>query len=276
MKAGPLPLDDTQVERLLTSIAQQYGIDFSEYAPASMRRRITVLLRNEHLTSLDALRDRVLADPLAMQRFVHGIAVNVTSMFRDPTFYLTFRREIVPKLATYPFIRIWHAGCSTGEEVYSTAIILHEEGLFDRARIYATDIDVLAIERAKLGIFPIETMKEYSANYLQSGGKESLSNYYTADQHNAIFRKYLKRNIVFAQHNLAGDGSFNEFHLILCRNVLIYFNSDLRERVLNLLHDSLRTFGVLGLGSKESLRLSPIRACYDEISEKDRLYKRVV
>jgi chemotaxis protein methyltransferase CheR len=276
MKAVPSPPEDDQLDALVKSIAQHYGIDFSEYAPASLRRRISVILRSEHLSNIPELQQRVLSDPIALQRFVHGISVNVTSMFRDPSFYLTVRRDIVPMLATYPFIRLWHAGCSTGEEVYSMAIILHEEGLYDRVRIYATDFDAIAVEGAKQGIYPLGSMKEYSANYLNSGGKDSLSTYYTADAQNALFRKHLKRNIVFAQHNLASDSSFNEFHVVLCRNVLIYFNGDLRERVLGLLHDSLRTFGVLGLGSKESLRLSPLKACYDDISAKERLYKKVI
>jgi chemotaxis protein methyltransferase CheR len=197
-------------------------------------------------------------------------------MFRDPTFYLTFRRLVVPVIATYPFIRIWHAGCSTGEEVYSIAIVLHEEGLYDRTRMYATDLDALAVEQAKEAIFPLSAMKEYSANYLNGGGHSSLSQYYTADRENALFRSFLKKNIVFAPHNLVCDSSFNEFQVILCRNVLIYFDNILRERVLSLMHDSLVRFGILVLGSKESLRFSDIEACYEQIDAAEKIYKRII
>lgn len=270
------PSKDDQIRILINCILERYGFDFRDYALASLRRRITSIVRSERLDTIADLQERILADPLAFQRFVHGISVSVTSMFRDPSFYATLRREVVPLLATYPFIRVWLAGCSTGEEVYSIAILLHEEGLYDRSRIYATDLDVLSVRQAEQGIFPLAAMKEYSANHLKSGGKESLSRYYTADRENALFRNYLKSNIVFAQHNLACDSSFNEFHIILCRNVLIYFNSALRERVLLLLHDSLRTFGILGLGSKESLRFSDIEPCYEPIDTKEKLYRKVI
>jgi chemotaxis protein methyltransferase CheR len=270
------PLKDEQIRILIDHIVERYGFDFRDYAFASLRRRISSILRSERLDSIAALQERILADSVAFQRFVHGISVSVTSMFRDPSFYATFRTEIVPLLATYPFIRLWLAGCSTGEEVYSIAILLHEEGLYDRSRIYATDVDVLSVKRAQEGIFPLAGMKEYSANHLKSGGKESLSTYYTADQENALFRNHLKSNIVFAQHNLVCDSSFNEFHVILCRNVLIYFNSALRERVLLLLHDSLITFGILGLGSKESLRFSDVEPCYEQFNANEKLYRRVI
>lgn len=267
---------DAQIQRLLSCIVEQYGFDFRNYASASMRRRIQSVLNSERLDSVAALEKQVLADPLAFQRFVHGISVSVTSMFRAPSFYLKFRLIVVPMLATYPFIRLWHAGCSTGEEVYSIAIVLYEEGLYDRTRIYATDLDAVSIEKAKEGIYPLASMKEYSAAYLNSGGADSLSRYYTADLENALFRNFLKQNIVFAQHNLVCDSSFNEFHVVLCRNVLIYFNNELRERVLALLHDSLVNFGVLGIGSKESLRFSNIESCYTPLDSTEKIYKRII
>jgi chemotaxis protein methyltransferase CheR len=267
---------EDQIATLLYCIAENYGFDFRQYASASLRRRIGAILSKEGLDNIPALQERIVRDPAAFQRFVHGVSVSVTSMFRDPSFYTAFRNKIVPLLATYPFIRLWHAGCSTGEEVYSIAIVLEEEGLYDRSRIYATDLDSIAIERAKDGIFPLSNMKEYSTNYLNSGGKYSLSRYYTADPEGALFRNQLKKNIVFAQHNLVSDSSFNEFHVILCRNVLIYFNSTLRERVLGLLHDSLVTFGILGLGTKESLRFCQIEPCYEQIDPKDKIYKKVI
>lgn len=267
---------ETQIQSLLSCIVEQYGFDFRDYAHASMRRRIQAVLHSERLDSVPALQARVLSDPIAFQRFVHGISVSVTSMFRDPSFYWKFRRIVVPMLATYPFIRLWHAGCSTGEEVYSIAILLYEEGLYDRTRIYATDLDAVSIERAREGIFPLSRMKDYSAGYVDAGGSESLSRYYTADRENALFRGFLKENMVFAQHNLVCDSSFNEFHVVLCRNVLIYFNNELRERVLALLHDSLVNFGVLGIGSKESLRFSNIESCYKQFDGTEKIYKRII
>ncbi len=276
MEGVPERVEDEEVKALIEHITERYGCDFSNYAPASLRRRISAILRAERLENISSLQEKVLVDPIVFQRFLHNVSVNVTSMFRDPSFYLAFRRDVVPVLATYPHIRIWHAGCSTGEEVYSLAILLFEENLYDRTRIYATDLDALAIERAKSGIFQLASMKEYSSNYLKSGGIDSLSQYYTADRENALFRNYLKKNIVFSQHNLACDSSFNEFHVILCRNVLIYFNNILRERVLSLFHDSLIPFGILGLGSNESLRFSDIEACFEQVIETERIYKRVI
>ena len=274
------PVDESnnekQVQSLLSGICQKYGFDFSQYAPASFRRRLSAVLRTEGLSTLEELEELILTDTSAFHRFVHGLSVNVTSMFRDPPFYKVFRQEVVPILATYPFIRIWHAGCSTGEEVYSVAIVLQETGLYDRARIYATDIDAVSLEQAKEGVFSLESMKEYSSNYLASGGPYSLSNYYTANHDCALFRASLKRNIVFAQHNLVSDSSFNEFHLVICRNVLIYFNSELRDKVLALFHDSLVNFGVLALGASETLRFSGLETCYQQFGGTEKIYKRVV
>lgn len=269
-------LKDKNVRSLLTKIVDRYGYDFTDYSAASLRRRLSLIVNSEHLGNIGELENLLLSDPKVFQRFVHQLSVNVTSMFRDPSFYLTFRKQVIPLLATYPFIRVWHAGCATGEEVYSMAILLEEEGLYDRARIYATDMDSVSIQKAKQGIFPLASMREYSSNYLAAGGKESLSKYYTADQEHALFRSHLKRNMVFAQHNLVCDGSFNEFHVVLCRNVMIYFNSELRDKVLSLLHDSLVRFGILGLGSKESIRFSSVQACYDQISDSEKLYKRMI
>lgn len=269
-------LKDKSVRSLLTKIVDRYGYDFTDYSAASLRRRLSLIINSEHLGNISELENLLLSDPKVFQRFVHQLSVNVTSMFRDPSFYLTFRKQVIPLLDTYPFIRVWHAGCATGEEVYSMAILLEEEGLYDRARIYATDMDSVSIQKAKQGIFPLASMREYSSNYLAAGGKESLSKYYTADQEHALFRSHLKRNMVFAQHNLVCDGSFNEFHVVLCRNVMIYFNSELRDKVLSLLHDSLVRFGILGLGSKESIRFSSVQACYDQISESEKLYKRMI
>jgi Methylase of chemotaxis methyl-accepting proteins len=268
-------LEEEQVLHLIESISQKYGFEFKHYAPASFRRRVSTVLLARGLDSVEALEEVIMSCPLAFRDFVHGVSVNVTSMFRDPGFYRAFRKEVVPMLATYPFIRVWVAGCSTGEEVYSVAITLHEAGLLERTRIYATDMDTISLEKARAGIYPITSIKDYSSNYIHSGGRSSLSSYYSADSQNALFRKFLSKNIVFSQHNLVCDGSFNEFHLVLCRNVIIYFDNQLRQKVLSLLHDSLVQFGYLGLGSKESIRFSEIEACYENLGA-ERLYRRIV
>ncbi|HEY9846425.1 MAG TPA: protein-glutamate O-methyltransferase CheR, partial [Candidatus Caenarcaniphilales bacterium] len=210
-----------------------------------------------------------------LERFLNALCVKVTSMFRDPSFFLTFRDQVVPLLRTYPFIRIWHAGCSTGEEVYSTAILLSEAGLYHRCRIYATDINERVLREAKAGIFPLALMQASTQQYFQAGGQQSFSKYYTAAYDNAIFRDSLKKNIVFSQHNLATDGSFNEFNVILCRNVLIYFNPLLQARVHHLLYESLCNFGVLGLGRQETLKLTLHEKDYKEVAKREKLYQRV-
>jgi chemotaxis protein methyltransferase CheR len=269
-------LEDIEIQLLLEGVFLYYGFDFRNYAPASLKRRIWKIVRSEHLTSISALQEKLLHDRAYLERFLIGLSVNVTAMFRDPSFYLAFRSKVVPLLRTYPFIRIWCAGCSTGEEVYSMAILLQEEGLYQRCRIYATDMNEMVLKTAKAGIFPLGLMQEYSQNYLQAGGKHSLSEYYTAAYDNAIFRSSLKENIVFSAHNLVTDGSFNEFNVILCRNVLIYFNQVLQERVHKLLYESLCIFGVLGLGHKESLRLTPYYKYYEELVSREKLYRRSV
>lgn len=268
-------LESIEIVLLLEGIYRHYGFDFRDYVMASLRRRVWNLVRAEGLKTVSQLQDRVLHDPACMARVLDGLSVNVTAMFRDPSFYLTFRTRVVPILRTYPFIRVWHAGCATGEEVYSMAILLHEEGLYERCRIYATDLNERVLARAREAIFPLNKMKEYTANYLWAGGKRSFSEYYTAAYDGAIFRPALRANIVFSQHNLAMDRSFNEFHVIICRNVLIYFNQRLQERVHDLFYKSLVPLGILGLGQQESIGpgLSPAR--YEELASGERLYRRV-
>jgi chemotaxis protein methyltransferase CheR len=210
-----------------------------------------------------------------MEKLLLDLSINVSAMYRDPTFYRAFREKVVPVLRTYPFIRIWHAGCSTGEEVYSMAILLEEEGLYERARIYATDINEVVLHTAKSGIYPADKMKEYTQNYQRAGGQRSFSDYYVAKYDGAIFNSSLARNVVFSQHNLVTDRSFAEFHVILCRNVMIYFDRKLQDRVHALFYESLVPFGFLGLGSKESLRFSKYESCYEEIDARDKIYRRV-
>ncbi len=204
------------------------------------------------------------------------LSVSVTSMFRDPNFYKAFRTQVVPLLRTYPFIRIWHAGCSTGEEVYSMAILLQEEGLLDRSRIYATDINEAVLRTAKAGIFPIDKMQEYTQNYLRAGGARSFSEYYTAAYEGALFSPSLTANVVFAQHNLVDDRSFSEFNVILCRNVMIYFDRALQNRVHQLFYESLPTYGILALGSKESLRFSTFEDRYEELDAREKIYRKIM
>jgi chemotaxis protein methyltransferase CheR len=268
-------LERTEIELLLEGIFRHYGFDFRNYAFASLRRRLWKQAHEEGIATLSALQDRVLHDPAAMERLLLNLSVNVTSMFRDPTFYQVLRSEVVPMLRTYPFIRIWHAGCSTGEEVYSMAILLMEEGLYDRARIYATDINdtVLAVGRA--GIFPLDKMQEYTQNYLRAGGTKSFSEYYTAAYDGALFAPALRERVVFAQHNLVSDRSFSEFNLIVCRNVMIYFDRPLQERVHRLFYESLPAYGLLALGAKESLRLSPFESRYDVVDAREKIYRKL-
>ena len=214
-------------------------------------------------------------DPACMDRLLGDLSINVTEMFRDPGFHRALRERVFPLLRTYPFIRVWNAGCSTGEEIYSVAIALHEAGLLERARIYATDIDETALERARSGTFALDRMQLYTQNYQRSGGSESFSSYYSADGGVARFDSKLVAGTVFAQHNLVTDGSFNEFQLIVCRNVLIYFGSDLQENVLGLFGASLTRLGILALGRKESLRHSIHAAQYEPLVESEKIFRRV-
>ena len=265
---------DREIELLLEALVRRYGFDFRTYAAASIKRRINWYVAREKLSSISALQERVLRDPSAMQHLVAHLSVNVSSMFRDPEFYVALREHVVPVLRTYPFTRVWVAGCAGGEEVYSLAILLIEEGLYERSLIYATDISGEVLTAAKAGVFPLDKMREHADNYRSAGGTRDFSEYYVADHDKAMFGKSLKKNVVFSQHNLVSDGSFNEFHLILCRNVMIYFNRELREQVFSLLDDSLVTFGMLGLGAKESLKFTSLADQYEELVPGTRLYRR--
>jgi chemotaxis protein methyltransferase CheR len=271
----PQRVEEIEFELLLEGIFRQWGFDFRNYAPSSLRRRVLNFMRSEHIGSISALQDRVLHDQEWLSRFLYSLSVNVSAVFRDPAFYRSFRNEVVPLLRTYPFVRIWLAGVSMGEEVYSLAILLQEEGLYDRCRIYATDINDVVLKKAKEGIYPLDLMQSYTSNYIKAGGNHEFSNYYTAAYDRAIFKSSLRENVVFAQHNLAGDASFNEFHVILCRNVMIYFNNQLQADVHHLLYESLVMFGILGLGAKETLKFSPHEHAYEEIDKTAKLYRRV-
>src|SRR5436853_1422501 len=268
-------VDEIELALLLEGIYRRYGFDFREYAPASLRRRVLRRVHAEGLTTVSALQDKLLRYPACMERLLLDLSINVTAMFRDPTFYVRFREKVVPLLRTYPFTRIWVAGCSTGEEVYSLAILLLEEGVYDRTRIYATDINESVLDRARAGVFPLDKMREYTQNYIKSGGERAFSEYYLAKYDGAQFQRSLVENVVFAQHNLVSDQSFNEFNVILCRNVMIYFDRALQQHVHDLFYESLVTFGVLALGAKEAIRFSAHEDAYEELDADERLYRKV-
>jgi len=270
-----LDLEAIEIGLLTEGIFRHYGFDFRDYSIPSLRRRIWKRIYAEGLVTISGLQEKVLHDAGCMERLLLDLSINTTAMFRDPTFYLAFRKKVVPMLRTYPFVRIWHAGCSSGEEVYSMAILLQEEGVYDRCRIYATDINEAVLARAKDGIFPIATMQENTSNYIAAGGKGTFSDYYTARYDYAIFRPALRENVVFAQHNLVTDSSFNHFNVIFCRNVLIYFNNTLQERVQRLFLSSMEMFGILGLGKKETLRFTSVSDNYEELDHEERVYRRL-
>ncbi|HZT65967.1 MAG TPA: protein-glutamate O-methyltransferase CheR [Acidimicrobiales bacterium] len=277
IRVGPTrhALEDLELRLLLEGIYQHYGYDFREYARASLRRRVWRRLLEEGLETISALQDRLLHDPQCFERLLVDLSVTVTTMFRDPSFYQALREKVVPLLRTYPFVRVWNAGCSTGEETFSLAILLHEEGLGERARIYATDINDVVVRQAKLGTFSLEKMREYTQNYIRSGGKASFSDYYKVYGDKARFDPSLVDNVVFAQHNLVSDSEFNQFHLIVCRNVMIYFDRSLQDKVHDLFHRSLVRFGVLALGHKESLRFTSHTDDYEEVDGREKLWRRI-
>jgi chemotaxis protein methyltransferase CheR len=266
--------DSIELELLLEAIHRRYGFDFRDYAAESLRRRFHRRARAEGVESLSELQGLLLRDPACMERLLTDLSVNVTAMFRDPSFFAALRREVVPILRAQPFARIWCAGCSTGEEVYSLAILLREESLYDRVRIYATDLNEYALEAAAAGVVPLRRMQEYTDNYIRSGGVRDFSEYYVAAYDAARFNRDLIGNVVFAQHNLATDRAFAEFHLILCRNVLIYFDTTLQNRVAKLFCDSLCPFGVLGLGSRETVAFSPVADRLAPLAPRDRIFRK--
>ena len=268
-------LEQLEIDLLLEGVFRRYGYDFRQYARGSLRRRIYKRVLDERVETISSLQERVLRDPQAMERLILELSINVTAMFRDPSFYLAVRARVVPLLRTYPFIRIWVAGCSTGEEVYSLAMLLEEEGLHDRTRIYATDINERVLQRAEEGVFPLDKMKAYTENYIKAGGHKAFSEYYTAGPKGATFSRSLIDNVVFAQHNLVSDRSFNEFNMIMCRNVMIYFDKALQNHVHGLFHHSLVNFGILSLGRKESIRFTSHEDRYEPIDGAERIYKKV-
>lgn len=263
-----------ELDLLLEAIYRRYGFDFRHYARASIRRRLEHARLREGLQNLAQLQHGLLHDDAFFERLLGDLSVNVTEMFRDPPFYQALRTTVVPLLRQQDHLKIWHAGCSTGEEVYSMAILLMEEGLYDRSLLYATDMNETVLSRAREGIFPINRLREYTVNYQRAGGQESFSDYYTAQYEHAVMHRNLRRNVLFSDHNLAVDGVFGEMHLIICRNVLIYFDRALQNRVLGLFADSLSSGGLLCLGVKESLRFSSHSAAFEDLVREQRIYRR--
>ncbi|RYY54106.1 MAG: protein-glutamate O-methyltransferase CheR [Chitinophagaceae bacterium] len=262
------------MELLLDDFLEIYGYDFRGYSKASFRRRLQRLFIMDKMVSFPEFRFRLQRDTDYFNRAVAEISVNVTEMFRDPFFFKTLREQVIPVLATYPLIRIWHAGCSSGEEVYSMAIVLKEAGLLQKSLLYGTDINPNVLEKAARGIFPMTAMQQYSRNYLLSGGREDFSSYYTANYNHAKFDESLAQRMVFSTHNLVSDFSFNSFQLISCRNVLIYFDKDLQSKVLSVFDKSLERFGFLALGAKESLRFSGIETMYEALDGKEKVWRK--
>ncbi len=266
---------DEELEYLIKDVYDLYGYDFSLYSRASFKRRVNRICLIDKFTSFAELRYTLINEPNYLKRFIEEVTVNVTEMFRDPYFFKELRENILPQLGTYPLIRIWIAGCSTGEEAYSVAILLKEAGLYHKSLIYATDINPSVLETARAGVFPISQMKTYSENYILSGGKKDFSDYYTANYDSARFDSSLKEKMILSTHNLVSDSSFNSFQLIVCRNVLIYFDKPLQERVFKLFDDSLENLGYLALGSKETLRFSNLGKTYQQINDQ-KIWKKTI
>ncbi len=272
---APTELQEIEISLLIEGLYQMYGYDFRGYVKASLSRRILNRMKAERLPTVTALLEKVLHEQGYLERLLNDLSIRMTEMYRDPSFFAAFRERVVPLLRDLPEIRIWHAGCATGEEVYSMAILMLEEGLADKTRIYATDMNEKALAAAQTSAFPLKKMQQYTKNYLKAGGKKAFSEYYTTDHQYAYFSPHLEENLIFAQHNLVTDGSFNEFHVILCRNVLIYFDNDLQQKVHLLFHNSLAEGGFMGLGNKESLLFTPKGMKYEEFISHERIYRKV-
>jgi chemotaxis protein methyltransferase CheR len=268
-------LADIEIRLLVEAVHLRYGHDFRDYAPASLKRRMLQAQQRMGAPSISAMQERILHDPAEFAQLLQYLTVPVSEMFRDPAYFLALRRHVVPVLRTYPSIKVWVAGCSTGEEAYSFAILLREEQLLDRAIVYATDINHASLDKARQGIFSLDHMQAFTRNYQKAGGERSFSDYYTAAYGGALFDKELRGSITFADHSLATDAVFAETHLVSCRNVLIYFNRKLQDRALGLFHESLVHRGFLGLGAKETLDFSAQAASFEPVSRAERIYRKV-
>ncbi len=260
---------------LVNIIRSRYDYDFSGYSESSLIRRINRFCQTAGIESFFDLKHHIINDILLFEKFVNEITVNVTEMFREPDFFNSMVEKIFPNLDTYSVMNIWHAGCSTGEEVYSNVILLKENSLYEKSKIFATDINSVVLEKAEAASYPLNLMKDYSKNYLKAGGKNSLSDYYKVEHNFAVLDASLKKNITFFSHNLVSDSSFKEFNLIVCRNVLIYFKTHFQERVFKLFYESLPMFGYLALGTKETLQFSSFKDKFEMISNADKIYRKI-
>lgn len=273
-------MDQADVEQLettlfLEALYQRHGYDFRNYAQASISRRVRRLMDRAGAASISDMIPLLLHGDGLLPLVVETLSVNVSEMFRDPDFFTLLRSEVIPYLKTFPFIKVWHAGCASGEEVYSLAMVFKEEGFYDRTTIFATDLNPMVVEQAKAGVYALDSVRSYTANYQQAGGKAAFSDYYLARYGWAIMDASLRENVTFAPHNLATDGVFGEMHLILCRNVLIYFDRSLQNRVLRLFDESLVHGGIMALGSKESLQGSEVAAHFQAVNAKWRIHKKI-
>ena len=267
--------ESIEFDLLIEAIYKKYGYDFRNYSKATLKRRIQSKLSSSGFDSISAMQHEVLYNKKFFESMLIDLTINVTEMFRDPSFYLAVREKVVPILKIHPFIKIWHAGCSTGEEVYSMAIVLAEENVLSKTTLYATDIDDKVLKKAREGIYPLNKIKEYTANYQKVGGTEAFSDYYTAKYEAVIMDSSLKKNIVFSQHNLVTGKAFGEMNMIVCRNVIIYFDKNLQNRVLKLFYDSLDKNGILSLGSKESIQFTNLRNHFSELVGKEKIYQKL-
>jgi chemotaxis protein methyltransferase CheR len=275
MNVAATDLEDIEIKLLLEGVSLRYGYDFKEYALGPLRRSLALGMAGEGVTTISAYQDRLLHDAACMKRFLSAVGVTVTSMFREAETLRSLREEVVPLLRTYPSVRIWVVGCATGEEVYSLGIVLSEEGIYDHCRIYATDLNEEALATARAGSYALDRIQAYEPEYLRAGGRGSLSDHYNASGNRAHFNGELQRNITWAQHNLATDASFNEFHLIVCTNVLIYFRPSLQQRAHRLFFESLIASGYLALGKRESLIFCPESSRYQQVGDGISLYRRI-
>ncbi len=266
--------DDIELRRLIDTIYSRYHYDFRRYSSASVRRRAVQGMIALGCKTFSGLEELVVQDPAAFTQLLQYLTVQVSDLFRDPGYFRAFRERVVPVLRTYPSIKLWVAGCANGEEVYSFAVLLLEEGLLDRTMIYATDINPSALQAAEAGIYLLDRMRAFTANHQASGGTCSLSSYYTANYGSAVFDRTLRKNVVFSDHSLATDAVFSEVQVVSCRNVLIYFERELQDRAVGLFHDALSLRGFLGLGAKETLRFSRHEMGFDAFDAEERWYRR--
>jgi chemotaxis protein methyltransferase CheR len=263
-----------EIKLLLEAVSLKYGYDFKNYSFAHLKRRLENRLNLSDMDNFSQMQHRLIYDESFFNLLLLDLSINVTEMFRDPWVYKKIRGTVIPVLKTYPYIKVWHAGCSTGQEVYSMAILLEEEDMKKRAQLYATDFNELILSKAKEGIYPMDAMREYINNYQKSGGKKDFSDYYAADYSHAVIKCGLRDKILFSSHNLVTDGAFGEMNLIFCRNVLIYFNKELQDRVLKLFHDSLCPGGFLCLGTKESVKFSGLSDAFEIVCDQEKIYRK--